>query len=741
MGHLKLGREPKKGELIVLLVILGFNMLIAFPVIIVGLLIEYTVGAPSIVILVLSVVMILMDLIPVLLSGIVVYFLLSGIYESWGISAVTSIVTGILLLLIGLDVIGWLEIATPYIIDMVGAFIGAQMMAIVMFAALGICLGKCTSNQGTNEPQEQPRRNIGNLSIEAGLRLLVGLGRRVINDSDEVAFDALKHIYNSNSYSMKLLNQSANEIDFDIKANLSRDDFGLAHQNFEVFNERFGKIKKWVYNIILVFIVSSISSLVLLILLLSEGFFVGLILMELIVMLPVISFVMYQFTSRYEHGRYCAPRVSQYNSFLLTNKEFRKRAIYERLLFGLSLLSLVGIIATSVLGLIPSALIWTLISGLMVVIAATFSVNDRTIHLDRLQESEIIERGLKFIGLDEVEEDQEEDIESGSVFSERELPEPEEKVVVTQDWRKLLEQRGHADFAKRVAAHEREVYLESRDTYYYIVPGAFLVLFGIISYVMFSEMDFFFPMQFLSFGFLILGSPILIYGIIRYLKTYKTTRFHKLQRKQLTLLLTHYDITIQKLSDFGSITDTDSPSEYLNFGLIQIFMSTLIRSSIIRLQNYVMFPKEEIEKIWKTRSFYPKLEVTGLFGSSFIFILVYQLFIPFMGLYLPWIFGLFFLGIIGFLILTMVYAIALYYREKQQLTEIIRSQRDDIDVTYQETLDSIFTIIQSEFSLPLRVLFVGNYPQATYTGRCLFTTTGIELKEAVIIPQGLIIDT
>ena len=242
MGHLKLGREPKKGELIVLLVILGFNMLIAFPVIIVGLLIEYTVGAPSIVILVLSVVMILMDLIPVLLSGIVVYFLLSGIYESWGISAVTSIVTGILLLLIGLDVIGWLEIATPYIIDMVGAFIGAQMMAIVMFAALGICLGKCTSNQGTNEPQEQPRRNIGNLSIEAGLRLLVGLGRRVINDSDEVAFDALKHIYNSNSYSMKLLNQSANEIDFDIKANLSRDDFGLAHQNFEVFNERFGKL-------------------------------------------------------------------------------------------------------------------------------------------------------------------------------------------------------------------------------------------------------------------------------------------------------------------------------------------------------------------------------------------------------------------------------------------------------------------------------------------------------------------
>ena len=740
MGHLKLGRDPKKGELVAILLIFGFNILIAFPVLIIGLLIEYTVGAPSIVIVILSAVMMLADLIPVLLSGMVAYFILSGVYEQWGISAVASIVTGILLLLIELDIMGWLESATPFIIDMIGTLIGTEFVGLIMLVALAVCLGKCTKNQEPNESKEQPKTNLGNLSTESGLRLLVGLGRRIINDSDDEAFDALKHIYEFNVYSKKLLDQSASEIDFNVNSSLSRNDRGSVNQTFDVFNERFGKIKKWTYNLILAFIVVSISSAVLVVPLFNRGLFIFMILSELAIMLPIISGVIYKFSSRYEHRRYSAPRVNQYNSYLLTNKEFRNRVIFERGLFGLCALSLLGIVVEAIFGMIPSAVLWMIISGAVLVAAAAFSTKDRILKSERLHVSDIVERGLRFIGLSESEEDTEMHVEQPPVLQEKEFPENRERGIIEQDWRKLLEQRGHTEFAKRVADHEREVYLETRDTIYYLAPGAAMVFIGILTVTLFSEFKFLSQMIFLSLGLIIVGSPLLIYGIYRYLKMYQSTRFHKLHRKQLTLLLSHFDIVIQKISSFGSLTDMHGPSEYINFGLVQAFLPSIIRNSIIKLRNCVTFPKKEIDKIWKTRSSYPKLESIGLIGSFLVLILVYQYAFPVMTMYFPDILAFFFLGIIVYLILTMIYAMALYYREKHQLMEIINSQRYDTNITYQETMDSLITLIQSEFTLPLRVLFVGDYPQVTYTGRSLFTTTMVELKEAVIIPQGMRVD-
>ena len=738
MGHLKLGRDPKKGEIIALLLVLGFNLLIAVPVIIIGLIIEYTVGAPSIVVVILSAVMMLGDLIPVLLSGIIAYVLLSETYEKWGITIASFIVTGVLLLLVGLDTMGWLQPATPFIVDMIGSYIGAQFMFIVMFVALAICIGKINPNKETNELQKQPKRDFSNYSTESGLKLLVGLGKRIINDSDDEAFQALKKIYFTNMFSKKVLDQSAKEIDFDIDTSLSRDDIEYGRQSFEVFNERFGKLKRWAYYLCSTFLVLSIISAALLVLFISNGVFMGVILFGPAIMLPIIALFIYQFTARYEHSRYSPPLVSQYNSFLFTEREFRKRLIYERGLLSLVFLSLFGIITSSILGQIPSARVWMIISGLVLIIASALSTKDRILKSERLRIDDVVERGLKFIGLSEIENDQETLIEQPSVISDREFPETLERGPIEQDWRKQLEQRGHTEFAKRVANHEREVYLETRDTLYYLAPGAIFVFMGIVTYFMPLDFEFLGFMSIFSYGLIIVGSPFMIYGIVRYLKAYSTTRFHKLPRKQLTLLFTHLDIAVQEVSNFGSMTGINGPSEYINFGLVQIFISTIVRSAIIRLRNYISFPKEEIEKIWKTRSSYPKFESIGFIGSMVVLILVYRIVIPSMSPYLPYLFGLFFIGLIAFFVLTMVYAIILYYREKSQLIEIINSQRDSTDVTYLETLDSLFSLIQSEFALPIRVLFIGHYPQATYTGRSLFTTTGIELKEAVIIPQGML---
>lgn len=740
MGHLKLGRDPKKGELVAILLILGFNFLIAVPVLIVGLLIEYTVGAPSIVVVLLSAVMMLTDLIPVLLSGMIAYTILFGLYEHWGISAVSSIVTGILLLLIELDKIGWLESATPFIIEMIGTLIGAEFAGIIVLVGLAACLGRFAEKKEPNESKEQSKINLGDLSTESGLRLLVGLGRRIMNDSDDEAFEALKQIYKFNVYSKKLLDQSASEIGFNVSSSLSRGDSGFVYQTFEMFNERFGKIKKRTYNLLLAFIVVSISSGVLLIPLFSKGLFIAMTLGELAIMLPIISVVIYQSTSRYEQGRYGTPRVNQYNSYLLTTREFRNRATLERGLFILSTLSLLGIMVESVLGMIPSAILWLTMAGVVLVAVAVFSTKDRILKSERLHVSDIVERGLKFIGLSESEEDTEIRTEQPAVFQEKEFPENLEREIKEHNWRKLLEQRGHTQFAKRVADHDREAYLEIRDTTYYLGIGAAMVFMGALTVTLFSDFDFLSQMNYLSLGLIIVGSPLLIYGIYQYVKTYDATRFHRLPRKQLTLLLSHLDMVIQKVSNFGSLTDIHGPSEYINFGLVQAFMPSIIRSSVIKLRNCVTFPKKEIDKIWKTRSSYPKLESIGLIGSLLVLVLVYQFAFPSMSMFFPDVLAYFFLGTIVFLVLTMIYGIALYYREKHQLMEIINSERDDTSITYQETLDLLLTLIQSEFLLPLRVLFVGNYPQATYTGRILFTTTMVELKEAVIIPQGMRID-
>ncbi|MFW9845038.1 MAG: hypothetical protein ACFFEV_10715, partial [Candidatus Thorarchaeota archaeon] len=98
---------------------------------------------------------------------------------------------------------------------------------------------------------------------------------------------------------------------------------------------------------------------------------------------------------------------------------------------------------------------------------------------------------------------------------------------------------------------------------------------------------------------------------------------------------------------------------------------------------------------------------------------------------------IFFLGLVGVIVLMAIYALVTYYKEKRILTEIIGFISEDNGSSYRETISVVLTLVQTELAVPLRVLFVGSYPQATYTGFTYFTTTGIELKEAVIIPDGI----
>jgi hypothetical protein len=374
----------------------------------------------------------------------------------------------------------------------------------------------------------------------------------------------------------------------------------------------------------------------------------------------------------------------------------------------------------------------------IIIIVSILSTRDRFLSSRRLELTIIVERGLKFIGVEDVEElaEDADTIEPLQVAPITEPPSPD----VSMHWQQQLEIRGHGDFGRKVVGKSREAYDEQGSTMIFLGVGGIMTFMGVLTYFMFGAFSFMGGIQYLGVVFSIVGIPILLFGLYKYLKTRNSTRFYKLNRKNLTLLLSYFDQKAQGVSDFGSMTDTHAPSEYQAFGIVSLFMHTFIRASIARLQYRAPWPRQEVERVWETRSSYPKYESVGIVSSSIIFVLVYQWFSSIDSTYFPDILKLVFLGLIGFIILSVVWAFIFYYIEKRALTEVIGLMQGIDDVTYLETLTALIDLFIAEFPMPLRVLFIGNYPNISYTGRTLYTTTGIELREAVIIPQGIISD-
>ncbi|MBN2228356.1 MAG: hypothetical protein JW779_02110 [Candidatus Thorarchaeota archaeon] len=738
-GHLKLGRNPKKGELIGLLVLLGFHLLVAAPIILVGIVIEYTVGSIPLLELVMISVMALADLIPILLSGIIAYMIVRGIYEKWGVSLAVFLISGILSLLTLADLSGWLQPSLPFIIDIVVDFVAIQFGYLIMMIAFIFCLGKCAPTYThTSNQEKEPSDKIGSLSTGRTLQLLVGLGRRVSVDSNEDSLNALYSIYKSNSYSKRIFDAIGRDIEFNSEKTFSNNDIQFAKQTLQFTQGRFGNLSRSIYIGVTLFLSIGLLSAISLVVLVSIEIIQGILLMMPAIILPVISLFVYQYSSRYEKGRYAPPRVSQYNSYLLTEHEFQKRVRIERFMFSLSLLVLITIAGLEFIDVVDILMVWSIIAIFVFVVAAFLSTRDRFLLARRLGDQEIIKRSLNFLGFREDQDYSDESIvekaQPESVYKAIEIPR------ISPDWQQLLEARGHEDFARKITSRAREVYTEQYETILYAAIGGLLLFLGVMTHFLFSalfSMGAF--MNIFSLGCFIIGLPLFLVGSCRYLKARKSTRFYGLNRKQLTFLIAHLDQRVHSSTAFGSITDTNAPVEYLRLGMVSMFMHTFIRVVMVKFKHRIPWSKEEFERVWKTRSSYPKLEGIALVITTIVWILLYQLFSSFQSLLFPDFFKLIFLGLIGYIILTAIYTIFLYYKEKGILEETHTQITDDAQDS--ETLSTLIDLIIAEFSLPLRVLLIGDNPKVTYTGRSYFTTTGLELREALIIPQGMVSDT
>ena len=125
-------------------------------------------------------------------------------------------------------------------------------------------------------------------------------------------------------------------------------------------------------------------------------------------------------------------------------------------------------------------------------------------------------------------------------------------------------------------------------------------------------------------------------------------------------------------------------------------LNAVIRAVVIRLSDCVVWPKEEFDRIWKTRSSYPKFETIAFLCSSVVLIMAYQVFSSMQDVFFPEFLRLLLLGLIAMIVLTAVYSMITYYKEKKALTEIIGSLAEDSKVTYRDTIDDLFATFNFE---------------------------------------------
>ncbi len=736
-GYLRTDKEMSKGTLAGVLLILGFNFVVAFPVILIGLIIEFTIGGPPGLELLLLIVMAIAEMIPIILSGIVAYSVLNGIYEKWGVSTGLSIVTGTMSLLVLIDTIGLLQPAMPFIVEAVMKLVMIPFEMVILWVLLAICLSKCIPAQQESEKSPSVNNVIhGNYSVEAALILLVGLGKRIYQDLDETALRALHSISKFNSQTEKVLTAAGAGVGVNL-ADLRGDrNPTFEGQRFSFTKERFGILKKKTLNTILLMSLGGLASAIAMMLLLARGDKIGFFLLVPAIVLLFVSLMVYQETSRFERGRHGRVPRSQFNSFLLTIHEFKSRVRLERALFAMNVIVLNLIIILSVTGTYITNPLWGAISVIVVLTGIVLARMDRLLTSKRLELQDIIERGLQYIGVPRTDA---EGSSEGAVFDDAPYSVADTSISTLQvrsDWQKQLESQGHEKFARKVTSGSQEVYRE-HITIMSLGIGVFLVIIGVMLYSMFS---FFESVKWIGlFGVVsvVIGAVFLALGGYRYRATSRATGLVGLNRKSITLLISYLDQRIQGVKEIGNITGARPPNEFINLAFIPLVFHTIVRNAVVKLQHRIPWTKETLDEIWATRSSYPKLEGTALVGSVGVFIGLYEFaqsihsnsgfdFLVYV-----------YLGLSGFIALTAIMSIVIYYREKRVLQEFIQDVRPTDDISYSDTLEGLLHLIVMDMQAPLRVLLIGNYPQVAYTGRIFFTTRGVEMREAVIIPQGV----
>ena len=181
-GHLKLGREPNKGMIVGLLLILGFNLILFLPISLILLMLS-NLGSSSLLETALWALMALYYIIPSIFSGVIAYGIIRGLFNGWGIGLPGLVTSGTVLGLLLLSRSGWLAPALPWIMESLVSFVGFGMGWIFIMVIFSFCLAAIAPKSDKTQGQAEKKRSLRRPpSQDSALRLLVGLGRRTLID-------------------------------------------------------------------------------------------------------------------------------------------------------------------------------------------------------------------------------------------------------------------------------------------------------------------------------------------------------------------------------------------------------------------------------------------------------------------------------------------------------------------------------------------------------------------------------
>lgn len=732
-GHLRFGREPGKGALVGLLLILGFNFVVFIPVMLI-MFIASLIGFTSPIEAILTALMALYYIIPSILSGVVTYGIVKGVFEGWGIGLTGFLFSGVLFLLVLLDGLGILEPAMPWIADAAIHFISFGFGSILVWVVFGVCLSKIVSTptKDSDKPDEETTTR-KSISQDSTLNLVARLGRRVATDGSEEAMQTLRNLIERGPPVQSMLLAAGNTMNVNLRDALARNDVRYAQQQLEPLTKRFGRFSKRVRDAFTVLSAVSIISGIVTAWSLYNRIPLGIAFMFPAIMIPVLMAIGAQEISSLRQGKYFPPSVNLYNSYLLTDREFSKKSRSDTARVAVSLALLLAIL-TDALARTPLNIIWIASATAGLLFVAALSSRDRSLHLIRVNQETMERRALEYLGIDPDVPYESTGLESTpDIWASESTSEVRPGRPRREDeWKQELEIHGHADFAQRVEKGSREAYTEHQASYCFMGGGGIMVLVAVLTWFAFSSFEFLGGMFFFSLALGVIGTPVLLYGLVQYVRALPTSKFYGLNRKHLTGLLSILDLEATGVDEVGNIYDRTAPSEYQTIGMSVLFRKMFIRTAITKLPSHIPWKAEDVVSVKETRAGFPKLESIALVGSLAVTAILYIFLIPVDIPYMPFFFRLIFVGLAAFMALTAVYSIVSFYREKRALSEIAQPSdaTDSVD-----TLNALFDLIRAEFRRPLRLLLVGEYRQVEYTGKTYFTSTGVELREAVLVPS------
>ncbi|MHA1771587.1 MAG: hypothetical protein ACTSYL_10745 [Candidatus Thorarchaeota archaeon] len=170
--------------------------------------------------------------------------------------------------------------------------------------------------------------------------------------------------------------------------------------------------------------------------------------------------------------------------------------------------------------------------------------------------------------------------------------------AISGDWRQLLRAKGYDDFVDRVESNAFDVYSDVKKRSMPLGFGFVMVIFGSMLFLM--RFPLIGPFMFLliySYAALIIGIPVLLYGVYNSVIELRNYRFHGISRRNLGNILGFLDLREIGDAEIGAIHDPHASYEIQALLSNRLQSIMVLRTAIIRLGDLVSWPTSLLDRV------------------------------------------------------------------------------------------------------------------------------------------------